>query len=357
MFTQKKYMQLLYFLIILIFLLISLWLIVKLYPFYQLLFKFIWQVSLPFLIALLIAYLLYPLIQWLNRYQIPKALAVIIIFLSFFLTMGILIYRAYPAMIYQLNELNEQLPELIYMYESFIITLYDSTAFFPDGFHEQLDQFIKGIEQKIEQFLANLLQSTMKIFDLIIVMTLIPVLVFYFLKDYESIKNYMKRIIPNQHRSQVGYIVKSLDQTLGKYIRAQIFISTLLALITYIPFHLFNLQYPLLLATIIGITNIIPYFGPIIGAIPAILVAMSDSYYLVIVVLITIVLLQIIEGNFLSPYIVGKSINVHPIVIIFVLLIGSKIGGILGMILAVPFLAICKSLVVHIPIKWRRSLT
>lgn len=351
MFSQKNYLNILYVLMIIIFLLISLWLIVKLYPFYQLVFKFLWQISLPFLIALLIAYLIYPLIQWLNRYQIPKALAVVIIFLLFFLTVGILIYRGYPAMISQLNDLNEQLPEMIKMYESFIVSIYESTALFPDGFHEQLDQLITNIEARIEQFLAQLLQSTMKIFDLFIVITLIPVLVFYFLKDYHLIKRFVKKIIPSQYVAKIKYITKSLDQTLGKYIRAQIFISTLLTLMTYLPFHLFGLQYPLLLAIIIGITNIIPYFGPIIGAIPAVLVALSDSYQLIIVVVVTVIILQVIEGNFLSPYIVGKSINVHPIIIILILLIGSKLGGILGMILAVPILAVFKAIFMHIPIR------
>lgn len=349
MFNEKKVIRILYVLTVFILSLVCLWLIVKLFPFYQLILTFFWQISLPFLIASLIAYLIYPLVQWLNSYQIRNAFAVLIIFSLFFITISLVIYHTYPAIMLQLNELNEQLPELIHMYETFIITIYESTAFFPDGFHEQLDQFIIKLEMNAEQFLAKLLQRTVKIFDLFIIISLIPVLVFYFLKDYHTIKHFFERFIPKAYVNNVKFFVDSLDQTLGRYIRAQILISTMLALITYLPFHLFGLQYALLLAIIIGITNIIPYFGPIIGAIPTVLVAISESYQLVIIVVITIFIIQIVESNFLSPYIVGKSINIHPIIIILVLLIGSKLSGILGMILAVPLLTIAKAIFVHLP--------
>src|SRR5690625_1691570 len=350
MFNEKKYINILYVLTVTILLLICFWLIVKLFPFYQLFLTFVWYISLPFLIASLIAYLIYPLVQWLNKYQIRNAFAVIIIFSSFFITVSLLIYRAYPVIMLQLNELNEQLPELLKMYETFIITIYESTAFFPDGFHEQLDQFIINLETNAEQFLAKLLDRTVKIFDLFIIISLIPVLVFYFLKDFQLIKQFFKKIIPKKYVNNVKNFIRSLDQTLGKYIHAQVLVSTMVTLITYLPFHLSELQYALLLAIIIGITNIIPYFGPIIGAIPSVLVAVSESYQLVIVVVITISIIQIVEGNFLSPYIVGKSINIHPVIIILVLLIGSKLNGIIGMILAVPLLTIGKAIFIHLPL-------
>lgn len=344
MFVQKKYVHILYVLIVTIFSLICIFLLVKLFPFYQKLLIFAWQIATPFLIALLIAYLIYPFVQWLHTYQIPKALAVIIIFSLFFLTIGLLIYRAYPTIMFQLTELNEQLPELIKMYETMIVTIYDSTAFFPDGFHEQLDQFIVKIESNAERMLGKLLDRSVKVVDLFIIISLIPVLVFYFLKDYDLMKRFLKQFIPMKYFQNSKMLVKALDQTLGKYIRAQIIISLFITLTTYLCFHLLDLNYALLLAIIIGITNIIPYFGPIIGAIPAIFVAITVSYKLVIFVIIIIFIIQMIEGNFLSPYIVGKSINIHPVIIILALLIGGKISGVLGMILAVPFLTVVKVL-------------
>ena len=104
-----------------------------------------------------------------------------------------------------------------------------------------------------------------------------------------------------------------------------------------------------MLSILLGLTNIIPYFGPIIGAIPAVIIAYASSPSLAIYVVITIFAVQVIESNFLSPYIMGKNIKIHPIAIIFALLLGGELFGVLGMILAVPVLAILKVIFKHLP--------
>lgn len=107
------------------------------------------------------------------------------------------------------------------------------------------------------------------------------------------------------------------------------------------------MKYPLLLGFIIGVTNVIPYFGPIIGAIPAVIIAATLSGKMVIISLVIIFILQFLEGNILSPFIVGKSLHMHPLFIMFSLLAGGEIGGILGLILAVPILSISKVAILH----------
>src|SRR5690625_4459200 len=139
----------------------------------------------------------------------------------------------------------------------------------------------------------------------------------------------------------------AIDEKLCHYIRGQLIVSGFVGLASFIIFHFLNLDYALILAFILGVTNIIPYFGPIIGAIPAVAIAITVSTQMVIIFLI-----QLIESNFLSPYIVGKSINIHPIAIIFALLLGGQIAGVIGMVLAVPLLTICKELVSNL-LRWR----
>ena len=117
-----------------------------------------------------------------------------------------------------------------------------------------------------------------------------------------------------------------------------VIIGTLSALL----FWIFDLKYPLLLGLIIAATNVIPYFGPIIGAVPAVIIAATTSGKLVFITLAIVFGLQFIEGNILSPYIVGKSLHMHPLMIMAALTGGGEIGGIIGMILAVPVLAILK---------------
>ena len=110
----------------------------------------------------------------------------------------------------------------------------------------------------------------------------------------------------------------------------------------------YHVPYALLLGVIIGVTNIIPYIGPIIGAVPAAIIAATISIKLVITIVIIIFVLQFLEGNVLSPLIVGKSLHIHPLFIMLALLLGGEFGGVLGLILAVPILAVVKISILHI---------
>lgn len=139
-----------------------------------------------------------------------------------------------------------------------------------------------------------------------------------------------------------------VDRSLGSYIRGQLTVCTIIGLLATVSLWLAGIRYPLVLGVIIGITNIIPYFGPVIGAFPAIIIAATISVKMVFLVIIIIFGLQFIEGNILSPLIVGKSLHIHPVLIILALLIGGEIAGVVGLILAVPVFAVLKVTITHI---------
>ncbi|MBP1968755.1 putative PurR-regulated permease PerM [Virgibacillus natechei] len=348
MFGNKKAISLLYWLIIGIFVFLFLYLLVILFPLYGSLVSFVMQLLSPFLVSCLIAYLLYPVIKKLNSYNIPRSLAILMIYILFFGGAAYLIYRVYPVVMHQLHDLNEQLPVLIRMYESLIYQIYEYTSFLPETVHDKIDQLITRVEVGLENILDKLVGGFTRVFDMIVFLTVIPVLVFYFMKDYNSIKSYFKRFIPKKYQVQVSKLVYSIDESLGFYIRGQLIVSFFVSLASWIAFQYLDIKYALLLAIIMGLTNIIPYFGPIIGAIPVVGITLATSGELVIFVLIAIFAIQIMEGNLLSPYIVGKSINIHPIAIIFALLLGGQLFGVIGMIVAVPLLTIMNVITKHV---------
>lgn len=348
MFQNKRAQSFLYCLIIGIFVFLFFYLLVKLFPLYKIVFSFLWHLFLPFLIACLIAYLLYPLIKKLHDFRIPKGLAIIFVYLLFFGGVAYLIYRVYPAMVEQVYDLNEQLPQFITTYENLIYRLYEYTSFLPETVHDKMDGLINHVEHSLDNMLTKLVGGFTKIFDMIIIVTVIPVLVFYYLKDYHKIKSFFKVFIPRKFRGQSSIMVHAIDKSLGNYIRGQLIVCLFVSLTTFIVFYFLKIKYALLLAIIMGLTNIIPYFGPIIGAVPAVAITFMSSGKLVVFVLISIFVIQLIESNLLSPYIVGKSINIHPVAIIFVLLLGGKLFGVIGMIIAVPLLTILKVIVTHL---------
>ncbi|WP_067727321.1 AI-2E family transporter [Oceanobacillus damuensis] len=345
MFEDKKRYNLLYWLLIGIVLFIFSYLLVKTMPFYGAFFSFLLTLLVPFIISALIAYLLHPLVEKLHRMNIPRSLAILFIYLIFFGGTGYLIYRGYPAIVHQLEDLNDNLPEFIAMYENLIYQIYNYTSFLPEAVHEKIDDLIVAVESSLEGLLNKLVGGFSKIVDTIILITVIPVLVFYFIKDYGEISKFFTRFIPHKYRDNVSNLMTEIDKGLGGYIRGQLIVSLFVGLTALIMFKLLQIRYALLLALVMGITNIIPYFGPIIGAIPAVTISYTTAGNKVFFVIVAIFAIQIIEGNLLSPYIMGRSIKIHPVAIIFVLLLGGQLFGVWGMMLAVPVLTILRVIV------------
>lgn len=326
MFLYNKPLNFLFWVITGIFVFLFVYLLVKLFPVYGTVLSFLWQLLLPFLIAMLIAYLLYPVIEKMHKHNIPKSAAILLIYFLFFGGIGFLGYRLYPAVIQQLSDLQNQLPQLIEMYRDFVYSLYEYTSFLPETFHDKMDELIFEAEAYMEELIADVVRGFTKIFDMIVVITVIPVLAFYFLKDFASIKDYFKTWIPQKYHKQTKGLLHAIDEGLGGYIRGQLIVSLFVGAAAFGVFKFLGIPYALLLAIIMALTNIIPYFGPIIGAIPAIAITATISGKMALIVLASIFIIQVIEGNFLSPYIVGRSVRIHPAAIIFALLLRGKIG-------------------------------
>lgn len=342
---MESYRNLLQYIILVLLILIVTYGLVKLYPIYIILLKFLGKLLFPFVLAALISYILHPILVKSEKWNIKRPVAILLIFGLFIFFGTALIYKSLPAMIYELEELSEQLPVIIETYEQMILSLYESTSFLPEEIHRKMDVIIASIEFKLDQKITNILGSVMKLSDIIVLFAIIPVLVFYFLKDYDIIIVWLGKLVPNRFRKKYFGMIKAVDESLGNYIRGQLLISLSITLITYAIYHLFDMKYALLLAIFMGVMNVIPYFGPIIGTIPAALISMTVSTRLVIIIIVANALIQLLESSILSPYIMGKSIKIHPIFLIFILLIGAELGGILGMIIVVPAVTIIRGII------------
>ena len=347
MVEDKKRFRLLYWLLIGIVLFIFSFLLVKTMPYYEAFFSFLWKLFIPFLIAALIAYLLHPLVEKLHEWNIHRGLAILLIYLIFFGGVGYLFYKGYPAIVHQVRDLNENLPEFIRMYESWIYQVYSYTSFLPETVHDKIEQLRATLETSLDNLLGRLALGFTRIFDMILIITVIPVLVFYFIKDYVKIESFFMWFIPNKYKDEAAELLREVDKGLGGYIRGQLIVSLFVSIACLIIFKLLDVNYALLLAIVMGVTNIIPYFGPIIGAIPVVMISYTIGGNTVIFVIIAIFVIQVIEGNLLSPYIMGKTVKIHPVAIIFVLLLGGQLFGVWGMILAVPALTILKVIAIQ----------
>lgn len=326
---------------------IVLFIFIKLQPIWFPIVQMTITILLPFVIAGFITYLLHPIVERIHEGGLHRGLAVFIIYFLFFGGIGFAVYKGLPEIIKQLRELADSIPELANQYRGFVDAIQHKTAAWPDGIQERVSEGIVSIEQGLAQILTNILNSILEIVSSFFMIAIIPFISFYMLKDYTTIKKVVWYLTPRKWRQGGVLLLRDIDKSLGSYIRGQILVCTVIGTISATLFWIFHMKYPLLLGLIIGITNVIPYFGPVIGAIPVVIIASTLSVKMIIVTVIIVFVMQFLEGNILSPLIVGKSLHMHPLIIMLALFAGGEIGGILGMILSVPILAIIKVALLH----------
>ncbi|WP_307473269.1 AI-2E family transporter [Cytobacillus purgationiresistens] len=304
-------------------------------------------VVIPFIIGAFITYLLHPIVEKLHSTGLHRGLATFIIYFIFFGGVGLALYKGIPAFIHQLKDLVDNAPLFANQYRDAIGAVQNKTSTWPEMLQMKVDEGIQQMEAALDRLLSKVIDILLNILNYAVVIAVIPFISFYLLKDHSQVKRAAWYLTPRKWRKEGILFLRDIDKSLGGYIRGQLLVCLVIGVISALLFWAFGLKYPLLLGFIIGITNIIPYFGPVIGAIPAIIIAFTMSIKLVIIVIIIMIVLQFVEGNILSPFIVGKSLHMHPLIIMLALLAGGEAGGIIGLIIAVPILAVIKVSIIH----------
>ncbi|TGY43887.1 AI-2E family transporter [Clostridium sartagoforme] len=292
------------------------------------------------LISLIFSYSLKPIRNILTeRIKLNKRAASIFIILGIFIIVGIFLYILIPSILKESNNIGDIIGNI----DDYIDSLYSKLKINDIEFlkniyviiNEKLNTFLVTFS---ESFLTNILEGIENIISLAI----IPIVTYYFLVDGELLFHKLLLILPTEKRIVIKKVLTHIDKVLSRYIVSQLFLSLIIGVITSIALLILGVNFAIPLGIFNGILNIIPYFGPIIGGLPAVFVAFISSPKKALLTALVVFLIQQIEGNILSPKITGDSTNMHPIIIIILLLIGEKLGGFVGMIIAVPIGVIIK---------------
>ncbi|GIN55873.1 AI-2E family transporter [Lederbergia ruris] len=301
----------------------------------------------PFLISGFIAYILHPIIIRLEKFGMNRTLAITLIYVTFFIGMGYGMYVGIPLFIRQLRDFSDQLPIFIGQYRDWIHHLEVSTSHFPDGIQNQIDEKIDALEKWFNRWIEKSINSLVALIDYLVIIAVIPFISFYMLKDISLLKRATWYIAPKRWRENGQKFLEAVNESLGGYIRGQILVCALVAVLSTVTLVILGVNYPIMLGLFIGITNIIPYFGSVIGLVPTVAIALLSSPKLAIITTIAMLIIQFLEGNVLSPFIVGKSLHMHPLFIMAALVVGGEVFGVIGMILSIPILAVIKIAIVH----------
>lgn len=310
----------------------------------------------PLFIGMLTAWLFEPLIKKLEKKKVSRVLGTTIVYLSFVLVLVLLLWLVVPEFVEQLKELIGQVPGFLTKAQEFI------ASFFNKFQNSTIDvESIKAqLIAKVEEFANNL--SSDSLTSVINSITkfvsegfnvLLGILIgFYLSLDFKKFSNSLSNLIPMKYRDDTSKLLENVDEMARGYVSGTLFTSLLVAFLTFLGLVIAGVSSPLLFAIFCGITNIIPYFGPYIGGIPVVVVAFSISPMCGIITLVTIVLVQFVEGNIIHPLVVGKAVDIHPVVVVLSLLVFEHFFGIIGMILATPIVGAIKILIVFLNEKY-----
>ncbi|MDQ0190515.1 AI-2E family transporter [Alicyclobacillus cycloheptanicus] len=296
----------------------------------------------PFLIALVITYLLEPLVNLLTARKVPRGIAIIVIYCAFVLLVIVAVLNAIPMVNRQFAQLGEHLPALIAQANHWLDELNQRKQYLPEAVRKGLESALTQSEQHVTEYAASVLSMVNSTVNALFIIVTVPFIAFYMLKDAKAIGRGMVRLAPLRYREEVAAVLSAVDQTFGSYVRGQLLVMLAVGVLTYAGLLVVHMPYALLLALFLAIADLIPYIGPIIGAAPALLLALAISPQMALKVLIVNVIVQQCEGNLLSPQIMGRTLKLHPLSIVAALLIGGEVGGVLGLMVAVPVLAVCK---------------
>jgi len=313
------------------------------------------EIMVPFIVGLLIAYLLHPIVASLEKRKVPRLVAVLLIYAIFILVVVIGLINAIPVFTSQFAELADDLPRLTEWYKTWMSEWEYHKYFLPDSIQLGVDRVIVQSQERISVGIAQLVNQAKSMIGKLIAFAVVPFIAFYLLKDMKDVHTACVAVIPHKYRKNTLIILREANDSLGKYIHGQMVVALLVGAFTYLGYWLIGMPYPFILAALICVTNVIPYIGPLIGAIPSVVIALTISTKMLLFVLIVNLVIQMVEGNILSPNIVGRSLHLHPLSIIFALLAGEAIAGIIGMIIAIPALAVFKVVINRITLIMRES--
>ena len=304
-------------------------------------------ILLPFVLAIVLAYILNPLVEILEHYRFSRVSALCVIYLIGILVLLLAIVYGIPVMVRELNDLAGDVPRLTMQIQDHINAAYEKYRKIPlpAGVSQVFNDNIRNFEAVIVNNIRSAMDIILSFISNLVSILLAPILAFYLLKDWEHFGRRALSIFPVNCHEKLMPLWEEMDRVLMGFIRGHLLVASIVGVLTGIGLSIVGMNYVILLSIIAAITDLIPYFGPIIGAIPIIALAFLQSGTMALRVFIVMLVVQQVESNLISPGILGESVGLHPITIVFVLLAGGALFGVLGLLLAVPVAGIARILI------------
>ena len=299
----------------------------------------------PIIVAYVFYYMLNPLVNFFEKKMSRFIGSLLAIFVGI-ITILIVIVGVVPIIVEQTQNLITALPRYIEVVKGYLEEYSDNAYVQVVVEYVNNNLNVSKISEKLVSIATSVAQGVVSsISSTASVLVTMPFVLFFLLKDASHFNKFVISLLPKKLEKPVAETIDEIDDKVGSYIQGQMLVSLCIGIMLFIGYNIIGLHYAFSLATIAAFLSIVPYLGPVIAITPAMLVAASTSWIMVLKMLVVWGIVQFLEGNIISPNIMGRSMNMHPLTVIFVILIGVNIAGVVGAILGIPVYSILKVLV------------
>lgn len=303
-------------------------------------------IAFPLIVTLLFYYILRPLVRFMTKHGLPKVLSIIASIFIPIVLLGLLGIFAGSTIVNEFNELiSSEIPRIIEISEKTITDLISSGNLDFLSTKDIIDSSYNFIEITIPALSEGIFTGISGVASIVTSLLVVPFILFYFLKDDGIFVKRIVKLFPHKYKDETLDLLVDVDHTLSSYIIGQSLVCLIIGVLMYIGYTIIGLKYTLVLALFSMVTAIIPFLGPILGVVPAFIVGLSYDAFMVVKVLIVMIIVQQLEGNLITPQIMGKRIHTHPVIIIMVILLSASLFGFVGILLAIPTYAVLKVLI------------
>lgn len=286
------------------------------------------------IVALFLAALMHPAARWGARYRIPKGVTVLVIYLGLFSSMAVVIALIIPALVQQFAGLSQTIGSSLQMLSESVQNLRAFSEL--HGISGSIASNVPSMEDQFTRAASGLFSTLTDIFGGIAGLIIVLVMAFYMVvQDRDAIRLF-KNLVPNKYQDLIANVLLQVEDKIGGWLRGQLFLSLLIGILYYVGLLIIGVKSPLVLALFAGFTEFIPYLGPILSGIPIMIIAVSQSPFTALLVFGLVILIQQLENQIIVPKVMQKAVGLSPLVSIVAVLVGVKLFGIVGALLAIP---------------------
>ena len=315
------------------------------------------MVLFPFTVSLIIAILLNPLAHWIHEHvklfgglkKLPYDVAILISFAIFVAVIYMIIIHIFVPFVSEFREFIKGIPDMMIAVQQAIPELerqYQLSLMPPEA-----KNFVARIIQDVGEYTLKLAQFSLSaIFSFastVVELIVVPFITFYMMKKGGYFVQVFIGLFPDRYHDHLENLFKEIHFVLNAYIRGQLILSVIMAFVVFVGMWSMDIPYPLVIGLLAGVVEMVPLIGPIIGAIPPVLLGLLQGSSVMVKVIIFYIIVQQLDGHFFMPKLMGSIIDVHPVAIIAGVLIGGQLFGVVGMMISVPLVAVLQVILRH----------